>query len=96
MKDNKGNNTGKKNCNGCSKPSEIIENNYISETREVILNAGDATPTEKGVVNQSIAVADVASPDATDLDTALALVNELKAKLNAKLEADRTSGQQAT
>lgn len=40
-------------------------------------------------------VLDVSSPQATDLATALTLVNELKAKLNAKLQADRDSGQQA-
>lgn len=93
MKDNKGNNIGKKNCNGCSKPSEIIENNYISETREIILNAGDATPTEKGVVNQATAVEDVTSADATDETEAIALVNELKAKINELLGAQRDSGQ---
>ncbi len=55
----------------------------------------DATPTVKGSVNQSTAVANVASVDATDLATALTLINELKSKLNAKLTADRNSGQQA-
>ena len=40
-------------------------------------------------------VENVTSADATDLTTALTLVNELKSKLNAKLTADRNSGQQA-
>lgn len=44
---------------------------------------------------KSNAVANVSSVDATDLASALTLVNELKAKLNAKLTADRNSGQQA-
>lgn len=59
-------------------------------------SAPNASATLKGVVNQAAAVANVAAADATDLDTAIALVNELKAKLNAKLGADRTAGQQAT
>lgn len=54
----------------------------------------NATTTVKGLVNQSAKVDDVASLDATDLATAITLINELKAKLNAKLGADRTSGQQ--
>ena len=44
----------------------------------------------------SSAVSDVTTANATDLATALTLVNELKAKLNSKLTADRNSGQQAT
>lgn len=47
-------------------------------------------------LTKSSAVANVSSVNATDLATALTLVNELKAKLNAKLTADRDSGQQAT
>ena len=56
----------------------------------------DATTLDSGVVKKSASVNDVSSVDATDLATALTLVNELKAKLNAKLTADRNSGQQAT
>lgn len=56
----------------------------------------NATTTVKGLVNQSAKVDDVASPNATDLATAITLINELKTKLNAKLSADRTSGQQST
>ena len=55
----------------------------------------DATTLDSGVVKKSATVADVSSANATDLATALTLVNELKAKLNAKLTADRNSGQQA-
>lgn len=49
-----------------------------------------------GLVKQSNSVVNISTADATDLATALTLVNELKAKLNAKLTADRNSGQQAT
>ena len=49
-----------------------------------------------GLVKQSVNTTNISTPDATDLATALTLVNELKAKLNAKLTADRNSGQQAT
>lgn len=55
-----------------------------------------ATSTENGVVKQSTNVTDVTTANATDLTTAIALVNELKTKLNAKLTADRISGQQAS
>lgn len=44
----------------------------------------------------SAAVANVTSANATDLATAVTLVNELKDKLNQKLTNDRASGQQAT
>lgn len=54
----------------------------------------NATNTVKGFVNQSSNVIDVTTADATDLATSLTLVNELKSKLNAKLTADRNSGQQ--
>ncbi len=55
-----------------------------------------AGPILKGIVNQSISVADVQSQDATDLDSAIILVNEIKAQVNSKLRADRNSGQQAS
>ena len=55
-----------------------------------------ATTTTSGIVRQSVTISDVSSANATDLATALTLVNELKSKLNAKLLADRNSGQQAT
>ena len=45
---------------------------------------------------KSNAVASISTSDATDLASALTLINELKAKLNSKLQADRNSGQQAT
>ena len=54
-----------------------------------------ATQNLSGNVLQSKNVANITTSDATDLATALVLVNELKAKLNAKLTADRNSGQQA-
>lgn len=56
----------------------------------------NATTTVKGVVNQSSKVDDVSSPNATDLATAITLINELKTKLNSKLSVDRASGQQST
>lgn len=55
-----------------------------------------ATPTTKGLVNQAAAVEDVTTTDATDDIEAIALVNELKAKINVMLASDRTSGQRAT
>lgn len=48
-----------------------------------------------GVVKQSGTVANVISQNATDLPTALTLVNELKTQFNLKLVSDRGSGQQA-
>lgn len=44
----------------------------------------------------SAAVADVTTADAIDEATAITLVNELKAKINAMLASDRASGQRAT
>lgn len=67
-----------------------------SNTWRLTTISRNATPTTKGLVNQSVNVTDITTADATDLSTALVLVNELKSKLNAKLSADRTSGQQAT
>ncbi|WP_312900193.1 hypothetical protein [Chryseobacterium taichungense] len=54
-----------------------------------------ATNSSAGYVKQSSAISDSTEANATDLATAITLVNDLKAKLNAKLAADRTSGQQA-
>lgn len=56
----------------------------------------NATTTVKGLVNQSTAVSDVTTPDATDDIEAISLVNELKAKINAMLASDRASEQRAT
>lgn len=53
-----------------------------------------ATPAGYGVVKQSAAVPNAVSAEATDLNTAIKLVNELKNKFNSKLIADRNSGQQ--
>lgn len=55
-----------------------------------------ATLTTFGVVAQSVDVENITTQNATDLASALVLINELKAKLNAKLNADRDSGQQYT
>ena len=53
-----------------------------------------ATLTTFGVVGQSENVTNITTQDATDLTSALILINELKAKLNEKLTSDRNSGQQ--
>lgn len=37
MKDNKGNKTGSKSCVACEKPEVNINNEYINETREIIV-----------------------------------------------------------
>jgi len=55
-----------------------------------------ATESVQAHVKKATAVADVASVDATDLPTALTLVNELKAQVNAMLASDRTAGQRTT
>jgi hypothetical protein len=55
-----------------------------------------SSPANYGRVKQSIAVNNVSSPDASDLPTALTLINEIKIKFNGKLKADRDSGQQST
>lgn len=69
--------------------------NFFDTTlnKEVIWNG---TLWIEPLTTKSTAVANVTTADATDLDTALVLINELKAKLNAKLAADRASGQQTT
>lgn len=54
-----------------------------------------ATSGISGLVKQSVAVAKSDVGNATDLATAIILVNDLKAKLNAKLLADENSEQQA-
>lgn len=46
-------------------------------------------------ISKSNPVSDVTTADATDLTTALALVNNLKTAFNAKLQADRNSNQQS-
>ena len=53
-----------------------------------------ATLTTFGVVGQSENVSNITTQDATDLASALILINELKSKLNEKLTSDRNSGQQ--
>ena len=53
-----------------------------------------ATLTTFGVVAQSEDVLNITTQDATDLASALTLINELKSKLNEKLTSDRNSGQQ--
>lgn len=50
---------------------------------------------QESTIVKSVSVSDATSANATDLATAITLVNELKTKLNAKLTADRNSGQQA-
>ena len=44
MKDNKGNRTGSKPCAGCEKPVVNINNEYISETREIIIDGDEIAP----------------------------------------------------
>lgn len=56
----------------------------------------DASVSNKGLVNQSSAEANITTADAADETEAIALVNELKAKINAILASDRASGQRAT
>jgi len=60
----------------------------------MITSKNEAKVDTFGVVKRSGAVADLASPNATDLATALMLINELKAQFNLKLASDRGSGQQ--
>ncbi|MCK5446297.1 MAG: hypothetical protein KAI73_11790 [Rhodospirillaceae bacterium] len=55
-----------------------------------------ATEIAQAHVKKATAVADVASVDATDLPTALTLVNELKAQVNAMLASDRAAAQRTT
>ena len=55
-----------------------------------------ATEGAQAHVKKATAVADVASADATDLPTALTLVNELKAQVNAMLASERTAAQRTT
>lgn len=43
-------------------------------------------------LSQAAAVADIATPDATDLASAVTLANNNKAKINALLAALRTAG----
>ena len=74
--------------------NEVIKkiNDYL-----ITINPEDPTPatlTSFGVVAQSEDVSNITTQDATDLASALILINELKAKLNQKLTNDRISGQQ--
>ena len=46
--------------------------------------------------SQTTSISNASSPNATDLASAITLINELKSQFNAKLTADRNSGQQAT
>ncbi|WP_433902811.1 hypothetical protein [Sphingobacterium puteale] len=55
-----------------------------------------ATDTVEGTVKRSIAVDNCILNDANDLSSAISLVNNLKAQFNAKLTADRNSGQQSS
>lgn len=74
--------------------NEVLKkiNDYL-----ISINPEDPTPatlTSFGVVAQSEDVSNITTQDATDLASALILINELKAKLNQKLTNDRNSGQQ--
>ena len=77
-----------------SSGGQKIEN--IRVNGELVGEQPIALTDKRGVVLQSTRVEDVSTADATDLASALTLVNELKAKLNEKLTTDRNSGQQAT
>lgn len=44
MKDNKGNKTGSKSCAACEKPVVNINNEYINETREIIIDGDELAP----------------------------------------------------
>lgn len=72
-----------------------ISNNIAGEWLTMITSKNEAQVDAVGVVKQSGTVANVISQNATDLPTALTLVNELKAQFNLKLASDRESGQQA-
>jgi len=72
-----------------------ISNNIAGEWLMVVTSKNEAKVDAVGVVKQSGTVANVISQNATDLPTALTLVNELKKQLNLKLASDRGSGQQA-
>ncbi|MFD2962490.1 MULTISPECIES: hypothetical protein [Olivibacter] len=53
-------------------------------------------PKNQLTYDQSMAVPNSTLANATELNSAILLVNDLKAKLNAKLDADRDSDQQAS
>ncbi|WP_104382940.1 hypothetical protein [Sphingobacterium sp. HMA12] len=72
-----------------------ISRNVAGEWLTIITSENEASVDAVGAVKKSGAVADVASQNATDLLTALTLVNELKTQFNLKLASDRASGQQA-
>lgn len=55
-----------------------------------------ATEGAQAHVKKATAVANVASADATDLPTAITLVNELKTQVNAMLSSERTAAQRTT
>lgn len=59
-------------------------------------SVGLSTTTTQGTVLKSAAVASAVKQDATDLASAIQLVNELKSVLNAKISADIASGQQSS
>lgn len=79
--------------NGDTNPSTKID--LITDPTRIV-SIGLASNLYYGFTKISNPVENIETSDATDLETALILVNELKAQLNAKLEADRSSGQQAT
>lgn len=58
----------------------------------------DSTPnasiSSKGLVNQSTAVSDITAPTVTTIEEANTAIQTLVAAFNAKLDADRNSGQQ--
>lgn len=71
----------------------------VDQTNKIVVDFNNknivASVNQYGSTKQSTAVDNVTTANATDLSTALTLVNELKTKLNAKLTADKVSGQQA-
>jgi hypothetical protein len=71
-----------------------ISNNIAGEWLTMITSKNEAQVDAVGVVKQSGAVDDVTSQNATDLSTALTLINEIKAQFNLKLASDRVSKQQ--
>lgn len=75
---------------------EVLNRTPINGILKWICTTGGTSSVWKPItlIEKSIAVANVATADATDLATALVLINELKKKLNDKLTADRASGQQ--
>ena len=81
--------------NMISYASNIVQDNILSIGNSTTSPLRSSSTTKYGLSKQSVALLNSSVANATDLPTAIALVNDLKNRLNSKFANDRSAGLQA-